>query len=186
LLGRNRNEAMVNETEDPRYPIGRFKVPEKISSEERTHAISVLADLPGHLRNAVHGMGPEQLNVPYRPGGWTVQQLVHHVADSHINAFVRIRLALTEDWPTVKAYDEKAWATLHDSAAPIEWSLSLVESLHARWVLLLQSLEEQQWCRGFKHPERGKVTVEVATLMYAWHSRHHTAHVVHLRQREGW
>jgi hypothetical protein len=180
------HEERHEESKDPRYPIGKFQAPQKITPEDRVNAIAVLADLPGHLRNAVHGMDAEQLSMPYRDGGWTVQQLIHHVADSHMNAFMRARLALTEDWPTIKPYDEKAWATLHDSVAPIEWSLSLVESLHARWVMLLQSLEEQQWCRGFKHPERGKMTVESATLLYAWHSRHHTAHIVHLRQRQGW
>ena len=125
-------------------------------------AIATLAELPEMLRNAVDGLDAAQLSTPYREGGWTVRQVVHHVADSHMNAFIRLRLALTEDWPTIKPYDEKAWATLHDAAAPIEWSLELVESLHARWVMLLQSLDEEQWHRGFRHPENGPMTVEVA------------------------
>jgi uncharacterized damage-inducible protein DinB len=171
---------------DPRYPIGRFERPETISSEDRTNAIATLAELPEQLRNVVDGLGSAQLNTPYREGGWTVRQLVHHIADSHMNAFIRIRLALTEDWPTIKPYDQDAWATLHDSAAPVEWSLELIESLHARWVMLLQSLTEEQWMRGYRHPESGDVSVDVATLMYAWHSRHHVAHITHLRLGEGW
>lgn len=172
--------------EDPRYPIGRFEQPETITPEERLNAIATLAELPEELRNAVEGLNSAQLNTPYREGGWTVRQLVHHIADSHINAYVRMRLALTEDWPTIKPYDEQAWATLHDSAAPVEWSLTLIESLHARWVMMLQSLTDEQWLRGYRHPESGDTSVEAATLMYAWHSRHHVAHITHLRTREDW
>ncbi|HEU4635866.1 MAG TPA: bacillithiol transferase BstA [Edaphobacter sp.] len=171
---------------DPRYPIGRFERPETITNEDRTNAIATLAELPEQLRNAVEGFGSVQLNTPYREGGWTVRQLVHHIADSHMNAFIRVRLALTEDWPTIKPYDEKAWATLHDSAAPVEWSLELIESLHARWVMLLQSLTEEQWMRGYRHPENGEQALDVATLLYAWHSRHHVAHITHLRVSQGW
>jgi uncharacterized damage-inducible protein DinB len=171
---------------DPRFPVGKFEAPATINADDRTGAIATLAELPEELRNAVEGLDAAKLNTPYRDGGWTVRQLVHHIADSHMNAFIRVRLALTEDWPVIKTYDEKAWATLHDSAAPVEWSLELVESLHARWVMLLQSLREEQWMRGFKHPELGPVTVEQATLMYAWHSLHHVAHITHLRLKEGW
>jgi uncharacterized damage-inducible protein DinB len=171
---------------DLRYPIGRFDAPEVLNQDERTGAIATLAELPEQLRNAVDGLSSSQLSTPYREGGWTVRQVVHHVADSHMNAFVRVRLALTEDWPVVKTYDEAAWSRLHDAAAPVEWSLELVESLHARWVMLLQSLDEQQWKRGYRHPEDGEVTVELATLIYAWHSRHHVAHIAHLRAREDW
>jgi uncharacterized damage-inducible protein DinB len=171
---------------DPRYPVGKFAAPATITPDDRSIALAELAVLPEQLRNAVDGLDAAQLNTPYREGGWTVRQLVHHIADSHMNAFVRIRLALTEDWPVIKPYDEKAWATLHDSAAPVEWSLELVESLHARWVMLLQSLKDPQWIRGYKHPESGPVSVETATLMYAWHSRHHVAHITHLRASEGW
>ena len=171
---------------DPRYPAGLFKAPAVISPGERSDAIATLAELPEKLRNAVDGLSFAQLSTPYREGGWTVRQVVHHVADSHMNALIRIKLALTEDWPTIKPYDETAWATLHDVAAPVEWSLELIESMHARWVMLLQSLEEQQWLRGFNHPESGPTTVELATLIYAWHSRHHVAHITHLRVRENW
>jgi uncharacterized damage-inducible protein DinB len=171
---------------DPRYPIGKFEKPATITSLDRNNAIAVLAELPEQLRNAVEGLDSAQLATPYREGGWTVRQLVHHVADSHINAYTRIKLALTEDWPTIKPYDEKTWAALHDSAAPVEWSLELIESLHARWVMLLQSLTDEQWNRGYRHPESGEITVELAALMYAWHSRHHVAHITHLRAQEGW
>jgi DinB superfamily len=171
---------------DPRYPVGRFTAPSTISPDERIDAIATLAELPEQLRNAVDGLSFAQLGTPYREGGWTLRQVVHHVADSHMNALVRVKLALTEDWPTIKPYDEKAWASLHDVAAPVEWSLELVESLHARWVMLLQSLTEAQWQRGYDHPEAGRMTVEVATLLYAWHSRHHVAHITHLRAKEGW
>lgn len=171
---------------DPRYPVGRFVKPEVITPDDRLGAIATLAELPEMLRNAVEGLDSAQLNTPYREDGWTVRQVVHHVADSHMNAFIRLRLALTEDWPTVKTYDQKAWATLRDSAAPIEWSLALIENLHARWVMLLQSLGEEQWRRGFQHPESGPMTLDAMTLMYAWHSLHHVAHITHLRAKEDW
>jgi hypothetical protein len=171
---------------DHRYPIGKFTPPDSISKDELIGSIATLADLPSELRNAVKGLAYEQLNTPYRDGGWTVRQLVHHVADSHMNAFIRVRLALTEDWPVIKTYNEKAWATLHDSTAPIEWSLELIESLHARWVMLLQSLDDVQWQRGFRHPENGPQSIELATLVYGWHSRHHVAHIGHLRAAKAW
>lgn len=171
---------------DPQYPVGKFVKPETITSDERAGAIAILSELPEQLRNAVDGLDSTQLNTPYREGGWTVRQVVHHIADSHMNAFIRVRLALTEDWPTIKPYDEAAWAKLSDAAAPVEWSLELVESLHARWVMMLQSLNEQQWQRGYRHPESGPATVERVTLLYAWHSRHHVAHITHLRTRKDW
>ena len=171
---------------DPRYPVGRFKRPEKVTSPKRMAAIVALAELPGNLKHAVEGLDREQLDTPYREGGWTVRQLVHHIADSHMNAFLRVRLALTEDWPTVTPYDEKAWAELHDSRAPANWSVALLENLHARWVMLLESLTDEQWARGMKHPENGPMTVEIATLLYGWHSRHHVAHIARLREKNGW
>jgi len=180
------SETQALQEVDPRYPVGKFQMPEKVTPHERMAAIATLAELPGKLSGAVEGLHRAQLNTPYRDGGWTVRQLVHHIADSHMNAFVRVRLALTEDWPTICAYDEKAWAKLHDSAAPIKWSVALIESLHARWVMLLESLSDEQWQRGYKHPERGPGTVELTALLYAWHSRHHVAHITRLREREGW
>ena len=171
---------------NPKYPIGPFEKPKTITPEELKNAIATIAETPGLLRNAVEGLNAARLGTPYREGGWTIRQVVHHVADSHMNAFIRVRLALTEDWPTIKPYDESAWANLHDALAPVEWSLELVESLHARWVMLLTSLTPVQLQRGFRHPENGPTTIEVATLLYAWHSRHHIAHITHLRAKEGW
>lgn len=175
---------------DPRYPIGRFRRPEvgvPLQPEELRNTIALLAELPEQLRNAVEGLDGEQLSTPYREGSWTVRQVIHHVADSHMHAFLRIRLALTEDWPPVTGYDQDAWAGLHDSAtAPVEWSLELVESLHGRWVMLLQSLSPEQFQRGFKHAEHGPMTIDFATQLYAWHGRHHVAHITHLRAARGW
>ena len=176
-------------TPDPRFPIGRFARPtpgEPLPEGTLATAITTLAELPEQLRNALEGLEHDQLSSPYREGGWTVRQLVHHIADSHMSAVARVRKALTEDSPVISAYDEKAWAELHDSAAPVEWSLELIEALHARWVMLLQSLTPAQWVRAFVHPEHGAQTVEFATLLYAWHSRHHLAHITHLRVAKGW
>ncbi|ADV81369.1 metal-dependent hydrolase [Terriglobus saanensis SP1PR4] len=171
---------------DPRYPIGRFPRTEMITLHMREAAVARLAELPEELFHVVDGLSDAQLSTPYREGGWTVRQLVHHVADSHANAYLRIRLALTEDAPTICTYDEKAWAELHDSIAPVAWSIQWLEALHARLVMLLQSLDAQQWKRVFIHPEKGPVTVEMAALEYAWHSRHHVAHIAHLRAVKGW
>jgi uncharacterized damage-inducible protein DinB len=172
---------------DPRYPVGKFQRPETVTPHALMAAIAELSAMPAKLSEAVEGLGREQLEIPYREGGWTVRQLVHHIADSHMNAVMRMRLALTEDWPTITAYDEKAWAMLTDSTrAPIAWSLALIEHLHARWVVLLESLSDEQWQRGFRHPERGPSTLELTTLLYAWHSRHHVAHITRLREIEGW
>lgn len=172
---------------DPRYPIGKFKRLETISSDDRTAAIRALAEMPAKLNEAVQGLSDEQLDTPYREGGWTVRQLVHHIADSHMNAFVRVRLGLTEEWPAIVAYDEKAWAMLADSAsAPVALSLALLENLHARWVILLESLNEEQWARGVKHPVNGPMSIDFATQLYAWHARHHVAHITALRESKGW
>jgi len=173
-------------SEDLRYPIGGFVCPANVPKAELDEAIATLAALPGQLRDVVGTMSETQVDTPYRDGGWTVRQLVHHIADSHMNALIRVKLALTEDWPTIKSYNEKAWAELADSKAPVAWSLNLIENAHARWVVLLQSLEEAQWQRGFLHPERGGSTLEQATLLYQWHSKHHLAHIVNLRKRMNW
>jgi DinB superfamily len=178
---------MPQSISDPRYPVGVFVPPKVITPDERIGAIATLAELPEQLRNAVDGLNSGQLSTSYRDGAWSLRQVVHHIADSHMNGFIRVRLALTEDWPTIKTFDEEAWAKLHDAtAAPVEWSLELVEALHARWVMLLQSLDEQQWQRGFHNPESGPKTIELTTLLYAWHSRHHVAHITHLRAKQDW
>ena len=177
---------MVLATDNLRYPIGLFPVPASVSGNDRNEAIATLAALPRQLRDAAGTMTEEQLDTPYRDGGWRVRQLVHHIADSHMNALIRVKLALTEDWPNIKAYEEKAWAELADSNAPVEWSLDLIEKVHGRWVMLLRSLDEAQWQRGFVHPERGRSNLEHATLMYQWHSKHHLAHIATLRARMNW
>ena len=172
---------------DLSYPIGKFDFKQSVDSAAIPALIDDIAALPAQLRMATDGLGIDQLDTPYRPGGWTVRQTVHHIGDSHMNAFMRLRLALTEDWPTIKPYDEKGWAMLRDSTgAPVGWSLDLLESLHARWVMVLDSLTDEQWARGVKHPENGPLTVDVLTQLYAWHSRHHVAHITRLREQKGW
>ena len=174
-------------TTDPRYPIGRWNRAEEITPSMREEALEVLGELPQRLREALEGLHGEQLMTPYRDGGWTVQQLVHHVADSHMNAYIRTRFALTEDQPAIRAYDEKEWAELPDAVhAPVEWSLELLEALHGRWVYLLRSLDPAQWERTYVHPQNGPMTIERTVQLYAWHSRHHVAHVTHMRANRGW
>jgi hypothetical protein len=172
--------------QDLRYPIGplTFAPP---SPEVRRAAIADVAALPGKLRAAVAGLADAQLDTPYRPGGWTVRQVAHHVPDSHMNAYVRFKLAVTEDTPTIKPYDEAAWAELADvKTVPVATSLALLEAVHERWVALLRSLSEADWARTFKHPELGVVPLEKNLALYAWHGRHHVAHVTSLRERMGW
>lgn len=171
---------------DLRYPIGKFRRAEANLTDHES-AISAIAALPENLHAAVEGLSAAQLDTPYREGGWTVRQLVHHLADSHMNSYVRFRLALTEDWPTIKPYDEKLWAQLSDaSTAPVETSLELLTAMHERWVLLLRSLTAEQWQRGYVHPDNGRQTLAEAAALYAWHSRHHVAHITELRKRSGW
>lgn len=177
----------MTETPDLRYPIGRFRRPASLTAEERAAAIAALAEAPSRLREAVAGLAPAQLDTPYRPGGWTVRQLVHHVPDSHLNAYVRCKLALTEDEPIIRPYDEDRWAQLPESkSAPLAASLGLLESLHQRWELVLQAMAPADWERMLVHPESGRQSVEQLVALYVWHGRHHTAHVTELRRREGW
>ena len=172
---------------DLRYPIGKFEGPAVIAAADIENAVAELEALPAQLRAAVAGLSDAQLDTPYRPEGWTVRQLVHHVADSHINSYVRFRMAVTETEPTIKPYDERAWAELADAkTAPVALSLDLVESLHGRWVLLLRSFGQGEWEKSFRHPERGLIRVDWTALLYAWHGKHHVAHVAELRKREGW
>ncbi|HXB62031.1 MAG TPA: putative metal-dependent hydrolase [Acidobacteriaceae bacterium] len=172
---------------DPRYLVGKFTPPAAYTPELRAEAIATIAALPKKLKAAVEVLTPAQLDTPYREGGWTVRQVVHHIADSHTMAVTRMRYALTEDFPALPGYKEKLWAELHDSlAAPVEWSLQILEGAHARWVMLLGSLDEVQWQRGITHSERGPMTIEQLVHLYAWHCRHHTAHITHLRKQMGW
>ncbi len=172
---------------DPRYPVGRWQRPESVQEDALKHALDTLGELPQNLRAAVEDLEDDQLDTPYREGGWTVRQLVHHIADSHMNCYLRIRFALTEDAPTIMPYDEKTWAELHDSQrAPVEWSLELLESMHARLLMLLRSLTPAQWQRTYMHPESGTVRLDQAATLYAWHSRHHVAHITALRAAMDW
>jgi uncharacterized damage-inducible protein DinB len=153
----------------------------------RAAHLNSLRLLPERLRAAVAGLDTAQLDTPYRQGGWTIRQVVHHVADSHANAYIRCKLALTEDWPTIKPYDEAAWANLADTRSlPVEISLSLIEALHVRWVALLESLSEEDFQKGYNHPALGRQNLATALALYEWHSRHHTAHITSLRTRQGW
>ncbi|HLA76252.1 MAG TPA: bacillithiol transferase BstA [Vicinamibacteria bacterium] len=172
---------------DLRYPVGKFVAPAAVTADERAAFTLQIEELPARLRAAVSGLTEPQLDTPYRPEGWRVRQVVHHLADSHLNALVRFKLALTEDEPAIKTYAEARWAELPDArSAPVEWSLALLESLHQRWVLLLRGLSEEQWSRAFRHPDHGRVGLERTLALYAWHGRHHLAHITSLREREGW
>jgi len=172
---------------DPRYPVGQFAMPAEITPAARTAAIDEIAAAPAKIRAAVGGLSDAQLDTPYREGGWTVRQVVHHVADSHINAYIRLRLALTENEPTIKPYEESVWAKLEDAAhAPVEVSLKLIEPLHDRWVRLLKAVTPEQFARPLRHPEHGVKNVDWLVFLYAWHGRHHTAHITALRNQKGW
>jgi uncharacterized damage-inducible protein DinB len=176
----------MTELVDLRFPIGRFAPPASSDSSLRAAQIETLRRLPERLREAVSGLSNSQLDTPYREGGWTVRQVVHHVPDSHANCYVRFKLALTEEWPTIKPYDEAAWAKLADSSLPVDVSLSLTSALHSRWVALLESMSEEDFETGYNHPEQGRVSLAWVLALYDWHSRHHTAHITSLRARQGW
>jgi uncharacterized damage-inducible protein DinB len=177
----------MTDLDNLRYPIGRFTPPAATSRADRAAHIDTLRRLPARLEAAVAGLDDAQLDTPYRPDGWSVRQLVHHIADSHANCYVRFKLALTEDWPTIKPYDEAAWAELADSRSlPVEVSLTLNSALHERWVALLESMDEADFQKGFNHPERGRQNLATTLALYDWHSRHHTAHITSLRARQGW
>jgi uncharacterized damage-inducible protein DinB len=171
---------------DLRFPIGEFVTPEALTSVQRHQAIDGIATATSQLQDAVAGLSAGQLDVPYRPGGWSVRQVVHHLPDSHMNSYVRLKLALTEEEPTIRTYDEARWAELPDSAAPVELSIDLLGALHRRWVLLLRSLKDAQWSRRFRHPDLGVMRVDELVAYYDWHGRHHVAHITSLRQKRGW
>lgn len=172
---------------DPRYPVGEFKRKESITESERQELIQHIADAPAKLRSAVRGLTREQLDTQYREGGWTVRQIVHHLPDSHMNAYIRFKLTMTEDQPTIKPYKQQVWAELHDAkTAPVEYSLSLLESLHERWVMFLLSLKPSDFARTLNHPESGVQHLDSVLQLYAWHSRHHVAQITSLRERMRW
>ena len=174
---------------DLSYPIGTFSLTEvSVAPDERAGLITAIAELPAQFRSAVQGLSEAQFDTPYRPGGWTVRQVVHHVPDSHLNAYVRFKLALTEENPTIKPYEEARWAELPDTAGTqIGVSLVLLEALHRRWVVLLKSMSDEQWSRTYFHPDhQTSLRLDAILAMYAWHGKHHTAHITRLRERMGW
>jgi uncharacterized damage-inducible protein DinB len=173
--------------DDPSYPTGKFTFNPSVTPGMRQASIAAIREAPSALRAAVRGLSEAQLSTPYRDGGWTVRQVVHHVPESHMNAFTRFKLALTEDNPTIKAYDEDAWAKLGDVArTPVETSLTLLEALHARWVTLLEVMTPEDFGRPLVHPVNGPMTLDRMLQLYAWHGHHHVAHVTTLRARENW
>jgi uncharacterized damage-inducible protein DinB len=176
----------MTELDDFRYPIGRFNRPASSDAATRAAHIQTICALPEQLRAAVSGLSDAQLDTPYRDGGWTVRQVVHHFADSHANSFIRFKLALTEDCPAIKAYDEVAWANLADSKIPIDSSLMFIDGLHQRWVLLLESMTEEDFQKCYVNPESVQQNLGLALAIYAWHCAHHTAHITALRARKGW
>lgn len=172
---------------DPRYPIGKYQRREILTPDERKSMIEQIAATPARMREAVRGLTPQQLETRYRDGGWTLRQVVHHVPDSHLNSYVRFKLALTEDVPMIKGYDEAAWAELSDSRdTPIETSLDMLDSLHDRWVRLLRSMSDRDFQRKLNHSEHGPISLDALLGLYAWHGRHHTAHITSTRERERW
>jgi uncharacterized damage-inducible protein DinB len=173
---------------DLRYPIGKYQRPGELTTDQRVEFISAIAETPEHLVAALKNLSADRLDTPYRPGGWTVRQVVHHLPDSHMNAYVRMKLALTEDEPLIKTYDEARWAELSDAKrSPISPSLDLLETLHKRWVLMLGSLAPADWGRRLRHPDHEKpMSLDDTLALYAWHGKHHVAHITTLRQRNGW
>jgi DinB superfamily len=172
---------------DLAYPVGKCEYPEIVSPEMRKRYIQEIAAAPAHFREAVHGLTDPQLDTPYRPGGWTVRQVIHHVPDSHMNAYVRFRLALTENEPVIKPYDQERWAELKDARTePVEVSLQLIDALHRRWVVLLNSMSDADFARQFRHPEIGVMRLDTYLASYGWHCRHHAAQITALRDRMGW
>jgi uncharacterized damage-inducible protein DinB len=174
-------------TLDLRFPTGKFQRPASLDTAARARAIEIVTETPARLREAVHGLSDAQLDTEYRPGGWTVRQVVHHVPDSHLNAYVRFKLALTEDDPTIKPYDESRWAELPDvKTVPIATSLTLLEAVHDRWLAILRAMTPADFERMLTHPESGRQRLDQVLALYAWHGPHHVAHVTSLRQRQGW
>lgn len=172
---------------DPRYPIGKFSFAGPLTEDQKARFLDEIEQTPARMRAATHGLSDKQLDTPYRDGGWTVRQVVHHVPDSHMNSYMRFKLALTENEPTIRPYMENLWAELPEAkTAPIELSLALLEDLHKRWMLMLRAISPADWKRAFRHPEIGLMTLEKNLAAYAWHGRHHVAHIAALREKMGW
>lgn len=174
-------------SDDLRYPVGPCEWPAEVSPEDRRQHLRDIAELPAKLREAVAGLAPQHLDIPYREGGWTIRQIVHHIPDSHVNSYVRFKLALTEDRPIIKPYDEKLWAEIPEArTAPIEMSLDMVDALHGRWSLMLRNMTDADFERSIMHPEIGVLKVKSMVAGYGWHCRHHVAQIVATRRRMGW
>ncbi len=171
---------------DPRYPIGQFAMPQEVTPARRQQAIDEIAATPAKLRAAVKGLNDAQLDTPYREGGWTIRQVVHHVPDSHMNAYIRLRLALTEEKPTIRPYEEARWAELADSKLPIEVSQTLLDSVHTRWDSIWRSMKPEHFTRLLIHPEHGERTIDWLLFVYEWHGQHHAAHITELRKQKHW
>jgi hypothetical protein len=178
--------ARREEKMDPRYPIGQFAMPQEVTPARRQQAIEEIASTPAKLRAAVKGLNDAQLDTPYREGGWTVRQVVHHVPDSHMNAYIRLRLALTEEKPTIRPYEEARWAQLADSKLPIEVSQTLLDSVHTRWDTVWRSMKPEHFARLLIHPDHGERTIDWLLFVYEWHGKHHTAHITELRKQKRW
>jgi uncharacterized damage-inducible protein DinB len=173
-------------SEDLRFPIGKFDKSIEITAEIRQQLTQIIAELPEKINSATKSLSDAQLDTPYRPGGWTVRQTVHHIADSHLNSFIRFKLALTEDVPTIRPYFEDRWAELADSRMPIDVSIKIIEGIHARWTNLLESMSEKDFNKQLDHPDSGVWTLERMLALYGWHSRHHTAHITNLLEKNNW
>ncbi|NUM54736.1 MAG: bacillithiol transferase BstA [Candidatus Hydrogenedentes bacterium] len=172
---------------DPRFPIGPFSLEGDMTPDTLNGFIEIIENAPAEFRAAAAGLSDAQLDTPYRDGGWTVRQVIHHMADSHMNSYIRYKLALTEDNPTIKPYAEDRWAELEDGkSADVEVSLCLLKCVHERWVMCMRAMTLEQWQRTFHHPERGIVPLDETAALYAWHCKHHLAHITHLRERMGW
>ena len=176
----------MSEMVDPRYPVGKFSLDGPVTAEQRAQFLAQVTEAPAKLRDSIRDLTDAQLDTPYRDGGWTSRQVVHHVADSHMNGFIRYKLALTEDNPTIKPYAEDLWAKLADNSLPTDLSLPIVDSVHHRWITLLNAMKESDWARTFTHPEMGVRRLDQTLALYAWHGRHHVAHITKLREKKGW
>jgi uncharacterized damage-inducible protein DinB len=172
---------------DPRYPIGKWDRRDMLTPGERAAMIAQISEVPARMRTAIAGLDEAQLDTPYREGGWTVRQVVHHVPDSHLNSYTRFKLALTEEEPTIRPYDEAKWAALSDSRdTPVETSLTMLGALHDRWTILLRAMSDDDFRRTLRHPDIGVMSLDALLSLYAWHGRHHVGHVTSLRERMGW
>lgn len=177
---------MIDSGQDPRFPVGPFEDPGTLDAPERARAIDQIAETPARLRSAVEDLTADQLDTRYRPGGWTVRQVVHHLPDSHLNSYIRFKIGLTEDEPTIRTYHEERFAELADTRTEIGSSLALLETLHRRWVILLRGIEAEEWRRVIVHPDLGRMRLDSLLAFYAWHGRHHVAHITELRGRNSW